>query len=148
MLRALFVSVPHMMKHIFLFVLCSLLLMGCGKAADGMLPRADEPLDSAITAQMDSTFWAVNAVSASDLHSLMVVQHGRVIYEKYGIGHDAEELHVCWSATKTFTALAAGVAIQVCSIWRHPSSSFFRKKNCLTRSMHAGSSSICIRCSQ
>lgn len=109
MLRYNFILI---MKHFLPYVLCCLLLMSCGKAADGMLPRAEEPLDSAITAQMDSTFWAVNAVSASDLHSLMVVQHGRVIYEKYGIGHDAEELHVCWSATKTFTALAAGFAIQ------------------------------------
>lgn len=40
----------------------------------------------------------------------MVVQHGQVLYEQYGIGHDEEELHVCWSATKTFTALAVGFA--------------------------------------
>lgn len=46
------------------------------------------------------------------MHSLMVVQDGKVIYEKYNTDHSADELHILWSATKTFTALAAGFACQ------------------------------------
>lgn len=89
------------------------MLAGCGRMAtpaDGLLPRNEQALDSADCASFSRTFADVNSVSSSDLHSLMVVQHGNVIYEQYGIGHDAEELHVCWSATKTFTALAVGFA--------------------------------------
>lgn len=60
----------------------------------------------------DSVFLDVNGVTASDLHSLMVVQDGKVIYEKYGVGCRPDDLHIMWSATKTFTALAAGFAWQ------------------------------------
>ena len=72
--------------------------------------RLTTPLDSAKAASFDRMFPAVNAVSSSDLHSLMVVQHDTVLYERYATGHSAEELHICWSATKTFTALAVGLA--------------------------------------
>ena len=72
--------------------------------------RLTTPLDSAKAASFDRMFPAVNGVSSSDLHSLMVVQHDTVLYERYATGHSADELHICWSATKTFTALAVGLA--------------------------------------
>ena len=74
------------------------------------LLRLTTPLDSAKEASFDRMFPAVNGVTSSDLHSLMVVQHDTVLYERYATGHSADELHICWSATKTFTALAVGLA--------------------------------------
>ena len=79
-------------------------------AGQDALPRLSTPLDSAKEASFDRMFPAVNAVTSSDLHSLMVVQHDTVLYERYATGHSADELHICWSATKTFTALAVGLA--------------------------------------
>lgn len=99
------------MKHILPILIICAAIWSCTRPADGLLPRNEQALDSAIKASFGKTFADVNGVSSSDLHSLMVVQHGNVIYEKYGIGHEAEELHVCWSATKTFTALAVGLAV-------------------------------------
>lgn len=46
------------------------------------------------------------------LHGLMVVKNGKVIYEKYDTGHEVDDLHVLWSASKTFTAAAVGFAQQ------------------------------------
>ena len=49
------------------------------------LPYALRP---ELNEQFDSVFWKVNGTSCSDMHSMMVVQDGKVIYEKYGIGHN------------------------------------------------------------
>lgn len=73
------------------------------------LPRQ---LNASLENHFDSVFLDVNGVTASDLHSLMVIQDGKVIYEKYGVGCRPDDLHIMWSATKTFTALAAGFAWQ------------------------------------
>ena len=77
---------------------------------DHQLPR-HTTADSAQLASFERMFPAVNSVTCSDLHSLMVVQHDTIIYERYSTGHSADELHICWSATKTFTALAVGLAV-------------------------------------
>lgn len=95
------------MKHSFSFlILAAILLSACGS---NELPRACR---THLQAAGDSVFLGVNHISSSDLHSLLVVQDGRIVYERYGIGHDADELHILWSATKTFTAIAAGFAWQ------------------------------------
>lgn len=74
------------------------------------LPRCSVSIAADKDASFSRMFSAVNAVTSSDLHSLMIVQHDTIIYERYATGHSAEELHICWSATKTFTAIAVGLA--------------------------------------
>ena len=78
--------------------------------------HSDEALPRAYRADMqaagDSVFMGVNHISSSDLHSLLVVQDGKIVYEKYAVGHSNDELHILWSATKSFTAIAAGFAQQ------------------------------------
>lgn len=108
-----------MKRYSFIFVIASVLLACCShpvskqaaesQAQSGSLPRA---IDSAYCQAFDSVFYAVNATPGGDLHSLMVIQDGKVIYERYGVGHTADELHIMWSATKTFTAVATGFAWQ------------------------------------
>ena len=73
------------------------------------LPRE---LNADFAPAFDSVFFDVNAIPGCDLHSLMVIQDGKIIYERYGMGHTATELHTMWSATKTFTATAVGFAWQ------------------------------------
>lgn len=48
----------------------------------------------------------------TDIHGIMVLRHGNVIGEKYNEPFAAEYSHTLYSASKTFTAVAVGLAIQ------------------------------------
>jgi len=72
------------------------------------LPRAQ----MGDTAQFDSVFFDVSSIACDELHSLMILKDGKVIYENYDHGYGPDHLHVMWSASKTFTATAVGFAAQ------------------------------------
>lgn len=84
------------------------LIAGCRRESKG-LPRgeASESLKSGVEAFVARA----EADSAWELHSLMVLQHGKVLSEGWHNGASAEEPHVMWSVSKTFTATAVGFAI-------------------------------------
>lgn len=66
-----------------------------------------------IDAAADSVWRAVSAFMASDaIHSMIILRDGKKIYERYDTGHRPDERHVLWSASKTFTAIAVGFAVQ------------------------------------
>lgn len=46
-----------------------------------------------------------------DLHSVMVVQHGEVIAERWLGDHAPDQLHILNSVSKTFTSMAVGFAV-------------------------------------
>lgn len=46
-----------------------------------------------------------------NIHSVMVLQHGKVLYEKWLNGGEAEKPHILNSVSKTFTSAAVGLAI-------------------------------------
>ena len=46
-----------------------------------------------------------------NIHSVMVLQHGKVLYEKWLNGTEAEKPHILNSVSKTFTSAAVGLAI-------------------------------------
>lgn len=98
------------MRSILFLPLLAILLVACHPSPQSSLPRAAAP--SPCAASFDSVFLAVNSVSANSLHSLLIAHHDTIIYEKYAPGFDADRLHICWSATKTFTATAIGMAVQ------------------------------------
>lgn len=80
-------------------------------AKDVKLPRAADY--GSYNSRFDKVFTKVWTTGGTDeLHSLMVIKDGKVIYERYENGHNASELHVLWSASKTFTAAAIGFAEQ------------------------------------
>lgn len=81
--------------------------ISCGQQS---LPRETAPAE--LTAKIDRCFPEIWGCGVDELHCLMVLQHGKVIYERYDAGHSADELHVLWSATKTFNATAIGFAQQ------------------------------------
>jgi len=67
----------------------------------------------AFDSRIDKIFSEVSAFAGTDeLHSLMVLKDGKKVYERYDTGHDADEQHAFWSASKTFTAVAVGFAVQ------------------------------------
>ena len=50
--------------------------------------------------------------STDQLHSLVVLKGGEMIYQYHDPAHSMKQRHVLWSASKSFTALALGFAIQ------------------------------------
>jgi len=101
-----------MKKMIFAALAVSALLSACAPKVtqDSSLPRAEA--EDINTAQFDSVFYDVYSHLTEELHSMIVIKDGNIIYEKYATGHTAGEHHVLWSATKTFTATAVGFARQ------------------------------------
>lgn len=101
------------MKRICILVALPLLLLAtscCG--GKGSLPRASEQVQAHYEMAGDQVFDDVWGVACDELHSLMILHHGEVVYERWSTGHTPEELHILWSASKTFTALAVGFAAQ------------------------------------
>ncbi|MBM3882726.1 MAG: serine hydrolase [Verrucomicrobia bacterium] len=85
-------------------------LSWAGLAAAGPLPR------SAPEAQGVSSVALLEWVTALDeqidgLHSLMVVRHGRVIAEGWWTPYAADQNHVLYSLSKSFTSTAVGFAV-------------------------------------
>ena len=92
------------MKRFYLILSAALLLSAC-QTGQGPLPRGKA------TPAMDEAFASyLQAVSDAkeDLHSIMVVQHGKVLEEKFFVPDTA---HILNSVSKTFTSTAVGFAI-------------------------------------
>lgn len=96
-----------MRRNLILNGLAALVLMtGCGH--DGKLPRqqASPELDAAFAEYLQAI-----ADAGQDIHSIMILQHGKVVEEKWmGEGHP-DSTHIMNSVSKTFTATAVGLAI-------------------------------------
>ena len=98
------------MKKIILFLSVSLFLLGtcaCKKSSD--LPRA---IDPAMAPHADKLWDAAWGVATDEMHGLLVVKDGKVVYDRRDPAHGPETLHSMWSASKTFTATAVGFARQ------------------------------------
>ena len=100
------------MKKAILLALALTALVACGPKNEGtLLPR--NPDSGINTAQFDRMFNDVSHVgSTNELHDLLVVKDGKVIYERYDPAHRPDMKHAMWSASKTFTATAIGFAVQ------------------------------------
>ena len=72
------------------------------------LPRAETP-DS--VAKAVDTFFAKAATDSMDIHSIMIVRDGSVIYSRWQSEGVDSVPHVLHSVSKTFTATAVGLAI-------------------------------------
>lgn len=92
----------------FLLALSLLLVWSCSND----LPRASSDELPCDVSRFDQVFYDVWGEACHTLDGLMIVKDGKVIYEKYETGHNADELHILWSASKTFTATAIGFAQQ------------------------------------
>ena len=93
-----------MKTRILILSLC-MLAIACQQQA-GPLPRgkASAELDNAFEAYLKAV-----ADSSEDLHSVMVLQHGKVLEEKMFVPDTA---HILNSVSKTFTSTAVGFAIE------------------------------------
>lgn len=72
------------------------------------LPRADAPAKMAKAAEK---YLAAVEKEGQDLHSIMIVKDGAVVYENWMSEGSADEPHILNSVSKTFTSMAVGLAI-------------------------------------
>ncbi len=84
-----------------------------GAKAPSVLPLDLRPLDAVAFAddkdqQTTIADWQKNTYS----DALLVLHKGKIAYEKYHVGLKAEQPHVLWSMTKSFTGLLATMLIR------------------------------------
>ncbi len=88
-----------------LSILLLLVLASCTHPTDPIRRgKASDALDGAFASYLQAV-----ADSSEELHSIMVIQHGKVLEEKRFVPDTA---HIMNSVSKTFTATAVGFAIQ------------------------------------
>jgi CubicO group peptidase (beta-lactamase class C family) len=78
------------------------------KAKESGLPRSETPTN--VAQAMDSFFQGA-ANEKNDIHSVMIVKGGNVIYSRWQSKGEENTPHVLHSVSKTFTATAVGLAI-------------------------------------
>lgn len=71
------------------------------------IPEAEGVPSKAVTALFDSLM----ALPKTDIHSVMVIRHGKVIGEIYPTPFSPEYQHTIYSCSKTFVSAAVGLAI-------------------------------------
>ena len=104
-----------MKKAMYLFALAATVwLAGCKQTkVITDLPRAEAAPEvaAAVDSFVNATQTRPVAPDSITLHSIMILKHGNVVYEKWFNGHSADTPHPMFSVSKTFTATAVGLAI-------------------------------------
>lgn len=80
-------------------------------AQTGDLPRST-PVEQGVDTMMLNDF--INSLATLpdvDVHHLMILRHGKVIVERHYSPYRATDLHTLYSASKTVTGLAVGLAV-------------------------------------
>lgn len=102
------------MKALRYYIFACLLGVFClrGMAQTGDLQRVtpeSQGLSSKAVMQMIDTLMAQ---TDTDIHGIMILRHGKVVAEKYNRPWSASYGHTLYSCSKTFTAVAVGLAIE------------------------------------
>lgn len=103
------------MKRILINALGTFMLIAavsCSQAngTGDSLERAEPSAE--LVAAMDNYYAALDTTKDVTMHSIMVMQHGKVLAERWLNGWTPDSLHVMYSVSKTFTATAVGLAIE------------------------------------
>ena len=77
----------------------------------GDLPRSAPAAEGISTQAVINMMDSLIALPECDIHHVMVVRHGKVVAELHPAPFRAEDSHTLYSASKTFTSLAVGCAI-------------------------------------
>jgi CubicO group peptidase (beta-lactamase class C family) len=97
------------------YVLLFTLLVGYRTSASAQineLERATPESQGVASASVTNFFTQLLAFPNTEIHSVMVLRHGKVIGEMFPKPFAAEYSHTLYSASKTFVAAAIGLAIQ------------------------------------
>ncbi len=97
------------MKRQLLILLALLPLLLAAQVGD--LPRSTPAAEGISTQAVIDMMDSLMALPECDIHHVMVVRHGKVVAEIHPTPFRAEDSHTLYSASKTFTSLAVGCAI-------------------------------------
>ncbi len=81
------------------------------KQIQHMIPRAAVPEDVGVNSQKILEFLNKIEETGIEIHSFMVIRHGKVAAECYRAPFSAQRPHAMYSVSKTVTATAIGIAI-------------------------------------
>ena len=98
-----------MMKHRIFILLALLPLLLAAQVGD--LPHSTPAQEGVSTQAVIDMMDSLMALPECDIHHVMVVRHGKVIAELHPAPFRAQDSHTLYSASKTFTSLAVGLAI-------------------------------------
>ena len=99
------------MKRFGLVLISFLALTLTAAAQVGELPRSTPEAEEVDPELLNNFYHTITTLPDVDIHHLMVLRHGKVIGELHAAPYQAEHLHTLYSASKTVTALAVGLAI-------------------------------------
>ena len=101
-----------MVRRFRLLVIGLLLSVGLAAMAQtGELPRSTPETEGVDIALLNRFYHKLTTLPDVDVHHLMVLRHGKVIGEMHASPYQADYLHTLYSASKTVTALAVGLAV-------------------------------------
>lgn len=81
------------------------------RAQVGELPRSVPEAEGVPSRAIAELFDSLMALPHTDIHSVMVLRHGKVIAEMYPAPFAARYRHTMYSCSKTFVSAAVGLAI-------------------------------------
>ena len=104
------------MKKVTLLLAMAIVLLSSFKPKKEVinLPRTKPSAEvvAAVDAFVQATKTRPVKPDSISLHSIMILKHGKVVYENWYNGYTAERPHMMFSVSKTFTATAVGLAIK------------------------------------
>ena len=97
-----------MKRQLIIFLALLPLLLA---AQTGDLPRSTPAAEGISTQAVIDMMDSLMALPECDIHHVIVMRHGKVVAELHPTPFRAEDSHTLYSASKTFTSLAVGCAI-------------------------------------
>ena len=96
----------------FCVALIAFLALALSSSAQvGELPRSMPEAEGVDSALLNHFYHKITTLPDVDIHHMMVLRHGKVIGELHATPYRATDLHTLYSASKTVTALAVGLAV-------------------------------------
>ena len=81
-------------------------------AQTGELPRSTPEEQGVSHELLDGLYHRLINLPDVDIHHIMILRHGKVIGELHADPYKADDLHTLYSASKTVTGLAVGLAVE------------------------------------
>lgn len=83
-----------------------------GAPSVASLPRSTPEAEGLSSAGVLALVEAFDSGGVGEIHSLMLLRHGKVVAEGWWSPYAAEDIHVLYSASKSFNATAVGFAVE------------------------------------
>lgn len=108
----LLAQIKHLtMKYLYLSLIAILLLLSCKTTGENQTWKGETPESQGISSQAILDFIeAAERERPNDLHSFVLLRHGKEIAKGWWHPYDQESRHTLYSLSKSFTSTAIGLA--------------------------------------